>query len=154
MINLLTKIEQDYGLPVAISLAKQAIEQNLLRTSILKRDGKTEVFTSGFISALLNWKMTNEGEQFWRDMYHRYVGIKFLLSYNDLEEYAAKDPIKNITLLEAMEKAEGKNITLSFCENVLSNKRNAYSLLEELKRKKLKWSIERGTWYRIRLDYY
>ena len=28
MIKLLTKIEQDYGLPVAISLAKQAIEQD------------------------------------------------------------------------------------------------------------------------------
>ena len=75
MIKLLPKIEQDYGLPVAISLAKQAIKQNLLRTSTLKRNDKTEVFTAGVISALLTWKVTNEGEQFWRDMYHRYVGI-------------------------------------------------------------------------------
>ena len=71
MIKLLTKIEQDYGLPVAISLAKQAIKQNLLRTSTLKRNDKTEVLTSGVISALLNWKKTAEGEQFWRDVYHR-----------------------------------------------------------------------------------
>ena len=40
MINLLVKIEQDYGLPVAISLAKQAIEQNLLRTETLRRNSR------------------------------------------------------------------------------------------------------------------
>ena len=57
MTNLLVKIEQDYGLPVAISLAKQAIKQNLLRTSTLKRNYKTEVFTSSVISALLFWKV-------------------------------------------------------------------------------------------------
>ena len=37
MIKLLTKIEQDYGLPVAISLAKQAIEQNTYLVRELKR---------------------------------------------------------------------------------------------------------------------
>ena len=102
MIKLLTKIEQDYGLPVAISFAKQAIKQNLLRTETLRKSDKAEVVTSNIISALLNWKMTDEGGQFWRDMYHmfhQYVGIKFLLSYNDLEEYAAKDPnIKTVTI--------------------------------------------------------
>ena len=99
MIKLLTKIEQDYGLPVAISFAKQAIKQNRLRTETLRKSDKAEVVTSNIISALLNWKMTDEGGQFWRDMYHQYVGIKFLLSYNDLEEYAAKDPnIKTVTI--------------------------------------------------------
>ena len=99
MISILTKIEQDYGLPVAVSLAKQAIEQNLLRTETLRKNSKTEVLTSGVISDLLIWKKTAEGEQFWRDIYHRYSGIKFLLSYNDLEEYAAKNPnIKTITI--------------------------------------------------------
>ena len=99
MINLLTKIEQDYGLPVAISLAKQAIEQNLLRTETLRKNSKTEVLISGFISALLIWKKTDEGEQFWRDIYHRYAGIEFLLSYNDLEEYAARHTnIKTVTI--------------------------------------------------------
>ncbi len=142
MIKLLTKIEQDYGLPVAISFAKQAIKQNLSRTSTLKRNDKTEEFTSGVISALLTWKKTDEGGQFWRDMYHRYAGIKFLLSYNDLEEYAAKDSNRSITLLEAMEKAEGKSTTLAFCNNVLSNKSIVYSLLEKLKQKELEWSIK------------
>ena len=99
MIKLLAKIEQDYGLPVVISFAKQAIKQNLLRTETLRKSDRTEVVASNIISALLNWKMTDEGGQFWRDMYHRYVGIKFLLSYNDLEEYAAKDPnIKTVTI--------------------------------------------------------
>ena len=36
MINLLTKIEQDYGLSVAISIAKQAIEQNATLVRELK----------------------------------------------------------------------------------------------------------------------
>ena len=99
MINLLTKIEQDYGLPVAISFAKQAIKHDLIQIKTLRRSNKAEVVTSGVISALLNWKKTAEGEQFWRDMYHRYAGIKFLLSYNDLEEYAAKNPnIKTVTI--------------------------------------------------------
>ncbi len=98
MTKLLTKIEQDYGLPVAISFAKQAIEHDRIRIKPLKSN-KAEVFTAGFIAALLNWKRSIEGEQFWKDMYHRYAGIKFLLSYNDLEEYAAKDPnIKTVTI--------------------------------------------------------
>ena len=105
MINLLAKIEQDYGLPVAVSLAKQIIEQNLLRTEILRRNSKTEVFTSGVISALLTWKKTDEGEQFWRDIYHLYAGIKFLLSYNDLEEYAAKRTNIKIVTIDTMQKA-------------------------------------------------
>ena len=99
MIKLLTKIEQEYGLPVAISLAKQAIAQNLLLTKTLRKSNKTDGAISGIICDLLNWKRTNEGYQFWRDVYDRYAGIKFLLSYNDLEEYAAKDPnIKTVTI--------------------------------------------------------
>ena len=104
MINLLVKIEQDYGLPVAISLAKQAIKYDLIRIRTLRKIGKAEAVSSGIISALLNWKMTNEGEQFWRDMYHRYVGITFLLSYNDLEEYATKDPNIKTVIIDTMQK--------------------------------------------------
>ena len=107
MINLLTKIEQDYGLPVAISFAKQAIKHDLIQIKTLRRSSKAEVVTSSIISALLNWKMTDEGGQFWRDMYHmyyQYVGIKFLLSYNDLEEYAAKDPNVKTVTIDTMQK--------------------------------------------------
>lgn len=107
MIKLLTKIEQDYGLPVAISFAKQAIKQNLLRTETLRKSDKAEVVTPNIISALLNWKMTDEGGQFWRDMYHmyyQYVGLKFLLSYNDLQEYAAKDPNVKTVTIDTMQK--------------------------------------------------
>ena len=104
MIKLLTKIEQDYGLPVAISLAKQAIKYDLIQIKTLRISNKAEVVTSGIISALLNWKMTNEGEQFWRDMYHRYVGIKFLLSYNDLEEYATKHTNPKTVTIDTMQK--------------------------------------------------
>ena len=104
MIKLLTKIEQDYGLPVAISFAKQAIEHDRIRIKPLKSN-KAEVFTAGFIVALLNWKRSIEGEQFWRDMYHRYAGFKFLLSYNDLEEYAAKGT-NNKNLIQKFEEAQ------------------------------------------------
>ena len=97
---LLPKIEQDYGLPVAISFAKQAIKQNLPQTITLRGVDTPIVFSVRvLLTAVLNWRQTNEGEQFWRDMYHRYVGIKFLLSYNDLEEYAAKHAnIKTVTI--------------------------------------------------------
>ena len=104
MIKLLTKIEQDYGLPVAVSLAKQAIKQNLPQTITLRGVDTPIVFSARVLIAVLNWKQTNEGEQFWRDMYHRYVGIKFLLSYNDLEEYAAKDPNIKIVMIDTMQK--------------------------------------------------
>ena len=133
MIKLLTKIEQDYGLPVAISLAKQAIEQNLLRTETLRRNSKTEVLISGFMSALLIWKKTDEGEQFWRDIYHRYAGIEFLLSYNDLEEYAAKGT-NNKNLLQKLEEAHGKDVTISFVKQILMNKTSM--LNRSLERKK------------------
>ena len=99
MIKLLPKIEQDYGLLVAISFAKQAIKQNLPQTITLRGVDTPIEFSARVLTAVLNWRQTNEGEQFWRDMYYRYVGIKFLLSYNDLEEYATKDPnIKTVTI--------------------------------------------------------
>ena len=104
MINLLAKIEQDYGLPVAISFAKQAVKHDLLRIKTLRGSNKAEVVTSGVISALLIWKKTDEGDQFWGDMYHRYAGIKFLLSYNDLEEYAAKDQNPKTMSIDTMQK--------------------------------------------------
>ena len=133
MIKLLAKIEQDYGLPVAISLAKQAIEQNLLRTETLRKNSKTEVLISGFMSALLIWKKTDEGEQFWRDIYHRYAGIEFLLSYNDLEEYAARHT-NNKNLLQKLEEAHGKDVTTSFVKQILMNKTSM--LNRSLERKK------------------
>ena len=54
MIKLLTKIEQDYGLPVAISFAKQAIKQNLLRTETLRKSDKAEVVTSNIITVTID----------------------------------------------------------------------------------------------------
>ena len=54
MIKLLTKIEQDYGLPVAISFAKQAIKQNYLRTETLRKSDKAEVVTSNIITVTID----------------------------------------------------------------------------------------------------
>lgn len=136
MIKLLTKIEQDYGLPVAISFAKQAIEQNNPFARELKTN-KTIINESYIVANLLAWGSTKEGHKYWGNI-NKTLNEVYSISYSDLEEYAAKDPNKSITLLEAMEKSEGKNITLSFCENVLSNKYTSYTLLEKLKQKELK----------------
>ena len=133
MINLLAKIEQDYGLPVAISFAKQAIKQNLPQTITLRGVDTPIVFSARVLTAVLNWRQTNEGEQFWRDMYYRYVGIKFLLSYNDLEEYAAKGT-NNKNLLQKLEEAHGKDVTTSFVKQILMNKTSM--LNRSLERKK------------------
>ncbi len=136
MIKLLTKIEQDYGLPVAISFAKQAIEQNNPFARELKTN-KTIINESYIIANLLAWGSTKEGHKYWGNI-SRTLNEVYSISYSDLEEYSTKDPNKSITLLEAMEIAEGKNITLSFCENVLSNKDTSCTLLEKLKQKELK----------------
>ena len=64
MINLLTKIEQDYGLPVAVSLAKQAIEQTTPLTRNLKTY-KNRVTKCDIISNLLCWAPTKEGHKYW-----------------------------------------------------------------------------------------
>ena len=141
MINLLTKIEQDYGLSVAISLAKQAIEQDTTFTRKLKTYKDSRVIESRIMPRLLAWSLTREGQKYWSNI-STALNEAYSISYNDLEEYAAKDQNKSITLLEAMEIAEGKSTTLAFCENVLSNKNIAYSLLEKLKRKELKWPIK------------
>ena len=121
MIKLLAKLEQDYGLPIAISFAKQAVKQDLPRISTLRKSGKATAVSSGVISALLIWRTANEGEQFWRDVYHRYVGITFLLSYNDLEEYAAKDP-NSKNLLQKLEEDYGKDVATSFTKQLLMDK--------------------------------
>ena len=99
MIKLLTKIEQDYGLPVAISFAKQAIEQN---DSFLIRDLKTRknnmVTESCIISRLLSWSVTKEGSKYWSKIAAA-LNEEYSISYSDLEEYAAKDPnIKTVTI--------------------------------------------------------
>ena len=60
-----------------------------------------------------------------------------------MEEYAAKGPNKSITLLEALEKVEGKSTTLLFCENVLSNNLLSNSLFENLKYQE-KWTIKKA----------
>ena len=123
MTKLLVKIEQDYGLPVAISFAKQVIKQDHPKAQTLRKNNKTEVFTSGIISSLLIWKKSDEGEEFWRDICHRYDRVKteFLLSYNDLEEYAAKDP-NNKNLLQKLEEDQGKEVTTSFVKQLFMNK--------------------------------
>ena len=136
MIKLLTKIEHDYGLPVAISFAKQAIEQNNPFARELKTN-KTIINESYIIANLLVWGSTKERHKYWSNI-NKTLNEVYSISYSDLEEYADKDPNKSITLLEAMEIAEGKNITLSFCENVLSNKDTSCTLLEKLKQKELK----------------
>ena len=137
MIKLLTKIEQDYGLQVAISFAKQAIEQNNHFAIELKTNKNNRVTKTRIMQSLLLWSSTKEGHIYWDDI-STALNEEYSISYNDLEEYASKDPNKSTTLLEAMEKAEGKNITLSFCENVLSNKDTSCTLLEKLKQKELK----------------
>ena len=144
MIKLLTKIEQDYGLPVAISFAKQAIEQNNPFARELKTN-KTTKNESYIIANLLVWGSTKQGHKYWSNI-SKTINEVYSISYSDLEEYAAKDPNKSITLLEAMEKAEGKSTTLAFCENVLSNKSTStfYPLLKELKQTELKWSIKKA----------
>ena len=88
MIKLLTKIEQDYGLPVAISFAKQAIEQTTPLTRNLKTY-KNRVTKCDIISSLLCWAPTKEGHKYWSDI-SKTLNEEYSISYNDLEEYAAK----------------------------------------------------------------
>ena len=88
MINLLTKIEQDYGLPVAISLAKQAIEQNAHLTRELKTN-KTTKNESSIMTRLLGWAPTKEGHKYWSNI-SKTLNEEYSISYSDLEEYAAK----------------------------------------------------------------
>ena len=140
MIKLLNKIEKDYGLSVAISFAKQAIEQNNPFVRELKTN-KTIINESYIIANLLTWGSTKQGHKYWGNI-NKTLNEVYSISYSDLEEYAAKDTNKSITLLEAMEKIEGKSTTLVFCENVLSNKDSSYTLLGELKRKELEQSIK------------
>ena len=142
MIKLLTKIEKDYGLSVAISFAKQAIEQNNPFVRELKTN-KTIINESYIIANLLVWGSTKEGHKYWGNI-NKTLNEVYSISYSDLEEYADKDPNKSITLLEAMEKAEGKNITLSFCKNVLSNKDTSCTLLKKLKQKEFKCTIKKA----------
>ena len=99
MINLLTKIEQDYGLPVAISLAKQAIEQDTTFIRNLKRDKNSRVIERRIMSSLLAWSLTREGQKYWSNI-STALNEEYSISYRDLEEYAAKDSNKSITLLE------------------------------------------------------
>ena len=97
MINILVKIEQDYGLPVAVSLAKQAIEQNRSLVRSLKTH-KNKATGCHVISSLISWGSTKEGTEYWSDM-STALNEGYSLSYNDLEEYAAKDPnIKTVTI--------------------------------------------------------
>ena len=119
MINILTKIEQDYGLPVAISLAKQAIEQN----GPLVRDLKTyknRVTERHIMSRLLAWSPTKEGHKYWSNI-STALNERYSISYRDLEEYASKDS-NNKNLLQKLEKAHGKDVTTSFVKQVLMNK--------------------------------
>lgn len=47
---------------------------------------------------------------------------------------------KPLTLLEAMEKAEGKSITLAYCNNVLTNPLESFVI--DIKAQELKYTIK------------
>ena len=89
MIKLLTKIEQDYGLPVAISFAKQAIEQDKSFVRELKTN-KTIINESYIIANLLAWGSTKEGHKYWGNI-SRTLNEVYSISYSDLEEYSTKE---------------------------------------------------------------
>ncbi len=96
MINLLTKIEQDYGLSVAISLAKQAIEHNNTLVRQLKTY-KRKVIESGIMQRLFAWSLTKEGHKYWSDI-STALDEEYSISYNDLENYAKHADIKIVTI--------------------------------------------------------
>ena len=97
MTKLLTKIEQDYGLPVAISLAKQAIKQNTHLVKELKTN-KTTKNESSIITRLIVWAPTKEGHKYWSNI-SKTLNEEYSISYSDLEEYAAKSTnIKTVTI--------------------------------------------------------
>ena len=102
MIKLLTKIEQDYGLPVAISLAKQAIEQDTTFTRNLKRDKNSRVIERRIMSRLLDWSRTKEGAKYWSNI-STALNEEYSLSYSDLEEYA-KHTNPKIIMIDTMQK--------------------------------------------------
>ena len=131
MINLLAKIEQDYGLPVAISLAKQAIEQNTHLVRELKTN-KTTKNESNIMTRLLGWAPTKEGHKYWSNI-SKTLNEAYSISYNDLEEYAAKGT-NNKNLLQKLEEAHGKDVTTSFVKQILMNKTSM--LNRSLERKK------------------
>ena len=131
MINILTKIEQDYGLPVAISFAKQAIEQTTPLTRNLKTY-KNRVTKCGIISNLLCWAPTKEGHKYWSNI-SKTLNEEYSISYNDLEKYAAKDS-NNKNLLQKLEEAHGKDVTTSFVKQVLMNKTSTLNKALEYKK--------------------
>ena len=136
MTKLLTKIEQDYGLPVAISFAKQAIEQN----GPLVRDLKTYknmAIERCIMSRLLAWSPTKEGHKYWSNVATA-LNEEYSISYSDLEEYAAKDT-NNKNLLQKFEEAHGKDVTTSFVKQILMNKTS--TLNRSLERKKTLYFI-------------
>lgn len=119
--KLLTKIEQDYGLPVAISFAKQAIEQKTTFIRNLKTTYKnSKVTETRIIPRLLAWAQTKEGHEYWNNI-STALNEKYSISYNDLEEYAAKDS-NNKNLLQKLEESHGKGVTTSFVKQLLMNK--------------------------------
>ena len=125
MTKLLDKLEQDYGLPVAISFAKQAIEQNKDVTKDLKSSEATSrKSASVHVTSMLNWQTTKEGRNYWDAIYGKLRGLDAELSYKDLEEYAAKDP-NNKNLIQKLEEDQGKNVTISFVKQLLMNKPSA-----------------------------
>ena len=93
MINLLTKIEQNYGLSVAISLAKQAIEQNTTLVRELKTH-KSKIIESRIIPRLFAWSLTKEGQKYCSNI-STALNEEYSISYNDLENYA-KDTMQKI----------------------------------------------------------
>ena len=131
MINLLTKIEQDYGLSVAVSLAKQAIEQNGPLVSDLKTY-KNRIIENYIMSRLFAWSPTKEGHKYWSNI-STALNEGYSISYSDLEEYAAKGT-NNKNLLQKLEEAHGKDVTTSFVKQILMDKTSM--LNRSLERKK------------------
>ena len=122
MIKLLAKIEQDYGLPVAISFAKQAIEQNRIFTQKLINSRAVDTKkASWFINQILTWRCTRENYEYWSNIHEALLGLDAELSYKDLKEYAAKDS-NSKNLLQKLEEDHGKDVAKSFAKQLLMNK--------------------------------
>ena len=98
MINLLTKIEQDYGLSVAISLAKQAIEEDRNFIRILKTHKNNRTTGTHIVLKLLTWNLTKEGHKYWSNISTALNEEEYSISYSDLENYAKHADIKIVTI--------------------------------------------------------
>ena len=149
MIKLLTKIEQDYGLPVVISFAKQAIKQNYLRTETLRKSDKAEVVTSNIITVTIDTmqkilkepKMTmiapfNKGNLNIKGIIHQAAkGIKddrpFVVALIDEELERVKTIIKNNP--RDTFNYEGYDIRVHHLKNLILESKTTIEAVEDFK---------------------